>query len=418
MNFSIFYTAFNALFELVLWLWAPFSPKIRRMLIGRTVTLHKIRQFRSTQPTRRVIWFHAASVGEFEQALPVMKLLHESDEQLSIAVSFYSPSGYELRHKHPLIDISFYLPADRPWTMIKLVKALRPASLVLVKYEFWYHLISAANRLSVPVISISCILKANALKAWPYRIVLKKVLPLVRHFFVQNTQTAQVLREAGFSNLTINGDTRVDRVLEIKEAQADLTWLESWKGNSKLLVIGSAWAEDLMYLRSFLQHVVIEMDGGWKVLVVPHEIDESQLSHLTHGLGLPFERYTKWKDKPDECSILILDALGLLSKVYRLANAAWIGGAFKTGLHNTLEPAVYGIPIGFGPKYEKFQEAKDLIQIGVARSFPTGGSVWEFFQLKTELEEEIRSIQDASAMYFERQKGASQTIVQFLNSIL
>lgn len=419
MNFTIFYTIFNALFELILWLAAPFSPKIRRMLIGRTVTLHKIRQFRKAEPSRKLIWFHAASVGEFEQALPIMKLLHEGDDRLSIAVSFYSPSGYELRHKHPLIDISFYLPADRPWTMLKLVKTLRPTALVLVKYEFWYHLISTAHRLSVPVVSICCILKINVLKAWPYRTVLNKVFPLIHHFFVQNTQTAQVLKEAGFTNLTINGDTRVDRVLEIKEADADLGWLEKWKGNSKLLVIGSAWAEDLMYLRSFLQHAVVEMDGGWKVLIVPHEIEESQLGHLTHGLGLPFERYTNWKEKQDEsCSILVLDTLGLLSKVYRLANAAWIGGAFKTGLHNTLEPAVYGIPIGFGPKYEKFQEAKDLIQIGVAKSFPVGGSVWEFFQLKTELEEEIRSIQDASILYFERQKGASQAIVQFLNTMV
>ena len=416
MKFTIFYTIFSALFEMVLWLAAPFVPKITRMLIGRTVALNKIRQFRAAQPARRLVWFHAASVGEFEQALPVMKLLHESDEKLGIVVSFYSPSGYELRHKHPLIDLSFYLPSDRPWTMIKLVKRLRPSVLVLVKYEFWYNLISAAHRFSIPIISICCILKTNALKKWPYRVVLNKVFPLVHHFFVQNTQTAQVLKEAGYTNLTINGDTRVDRVLEIKEMEVDLSWLEKWKGNSKLLVIGSAWAEDILFLRSFLQHAVVEMDGGWKVLIVPHEIDESHLGHLTHGLGLPYERYTLWKENQNDSPILILDTLGLLSKVYRFADAAWIGGAFKTGLHNTLEPAVYGIPIGFGPTYEKFQEAKDLIQIGVARTFPSGGSVWEFFQSKTEIEEEMDSIRDSATMYFERQKGASQVIVQFITS--
>lgn len=388
------------------------------MLIGRRVSLHKVLEFRQAQPDRKVIWFHAASVGEFEQALPVMRKLHETDENLALAVSFYSPSGYELKHKHPLIDVSFYLPADLPWSMIRLVKQLRPAALVLVKYEFWVYLISVAHHLSVPVISICCILKTNALTKWPYSRILKMVFPRVHHFFVQNTQTAQILKEAGYSNLSINGDTRVDRVLEIKEAEADLTWLENWKHEDKLLVVGSAWPEDLMYLRDFLQHAVVEGESGWKVLVVPHEIDQLALQHLTHGLGLPYACYTRWRDNPVDCRILVLDTLGLLSKVYRLADAAWVGGAFKTGLHNTLEPAVYGIPVGFGPKYDKFQEAKDLLSIGVARSFPDGGSAWEFFQLKTELEEEKTAIRDASALYFERQKGASQSISQYLLSII
>ena len=414
MNFKIVYGLAIGLYEMGLWLGAAFSSKVRRMLIGRSISISKVKKFRTEQPDADVFWFHAASVGEFEQALPIIRLLKDQNPDIEVAVSFYSPSGFEMRSKHPLVDVSFYLLADRSWNAAKIIKILKPKALILVKYEFWYQIIATCHRFQVPVLSVCCILKPNSLRSWPYSVLLKRCFPLIRHFFVQNSETSQILREAGIQNITINGDTRVDRVLEVQEIQSEIQWLEEWKGDHKLLIIGSAWTEDLIYLREFIRHAVVEAHGLWRVLVVPHEINENHLKHLISALQLPYEFYTNWKDSRQETDILVLNTLGLLSKTYRYADAAWIGGAFKTGLHNTLEAAVYGIPVGFGPKYEKFQEAKDLLRIGVACSFPGKTTVWEFFQNSTELEEEKQRIDETAGLYFDSQKGASDVILRFI----
>jgi 3-deoxy-D-manno-octulosonic-acid transferase len=417
-TFRLAYETAISLYETALWVGAAFSGKIRKMQSGRLNTLARLRKFRESQPQTRIIWFHAASVGEFEQALPIIRSWKARFPDFGVAVSFYSPSGFELKSAHPLVDIAFYLPADRRWKAAQIIKILRPEALVLVKYEFWYNLLATAHRFQVPVVSVCCILKPDALSRWPYAKLLKACFPLITHFFVQNTTTAQVLREANIRNLTINGDTRVDRVLELKHDALEIPWLETWKGDHKLLIVGSAWAEDLIYLRDFIRHAVVEAHGLWRVLVVPHEIESNQLRHLISALQLPFELYTTWKEDQPETDILVLDTLGLLSRSYRYADAAWVGGAFKTGLHNTLEPAVYGIPVGFGPRFEKFQEARDLLSLGLARSFPEGGSVWAFFQEATEGEEAREKWRSNAQLYFERQKGASETIVRFLEELL
>lgn len=383
-------------------------------MLGRSTSLQKVQKFRAENLDAEIIWFHAASVGEFEQALPVIRLLKERSPEIRIAVSFFSPSGYELKHRNPLVDLAFYLPSDRLWVQARLMRNLKPKCLVLVKYEFWFYMIFAAQRLSIPTYSICCILKPEKVNHPIFGLIVRKTLPLLTHIFVQNIETTQILRNMGLQNITLNGDTRVDRVLEIQEHEVDIPWLEPWKSGHKLLIIGSAWLEDIMFLKAFLQHAVVEAHGLWRVLIVPHEIDEGNLKHLTNALQLPHEFYTKWETDPGESDILILDKMGLLSRSYRFADAAWIGGGFKTGLHNTLEAAVFGIPVGFGPRYQKFQEAIDLLEIGVAKTFPEMGSVWEFFQQSTELPEEKERIARSAQMYFDRQRGASKSIVDLL----
>jgi len=414
MNFKIIYGLVIGLYELGLMVAAVFSFKVRRMLIGRTASLGVLKNFRMANPDDDLFWFHAASVGEFEQALPIIRKMKEIRPEVKVAVSFYSPSGFEMKSNHPLIDVSFYLLADRSWNAAKVIKILKPKALVIVKYEFWYYLIFTCHRFQIPVISVCCILKPGVFKKWPYAVLLKKCFLLIQHVFVQNSETSQVLKDEGISAITINGDTRVDRVLEVREAQTEIDWLVEWKDGHKLLIVGSAWAEDLIFLREFIRHGVVEAHSLWKLLIVPHEINDSHLRHLISTLQLPYEFYSEWKDSKQETDILVLNTLGLLSKTYRYADAAWIGGAFKTGLHNTLEAAVYGIPVGFGPKYQKFQEAKDLMRLGVACSFPGPVSVWEFFQNNTEVEEEKQRIIASANLYFESQKGASVIIVQYL----
>jgi 3-deoxy-D-manno-octulosonic-acid transferase len=387
------------------------------MLSGRAKTLSIIRKYRTDHPDALLIWFHAASAGEFEQALPVIRMLKEKNPDLAVAVSFFSPSGYELRHNHPLVDVSFYLLHDFQFNGPVIFRCLKPAALVLVKYEFWYNLLRAGKRLEIPVISICCILKKEKFQGLFSGWLMKKCLALIHYFFVQNVKTSRLLTDAGIMHFTLNGDTRVDRVLEIKEIKTELPWLGEWKGQHKLMVIGSAWAEDVMFLHDFLRHAVVEAHGLWRVLIAPHEISGSHFEDLKHALRLPFELFSDWQSDPVETDILILNTVGMLAKTYRYADAAWIGGGFKTGLHNTLEAAVYGIPVGFGPQFQKFQEACDLTEMGLARSFSVPAGVWEFFQSASENPEAAANFKRISDLYFERQKGASEVIVTFLSEL-
>ena len=403
------------LWEVLLFLISIFHEKAGKMLAGRRNSLASIRSWRKNNPQKKLYWFHAASVGEFEQALPVIRLLREQMPEAGIAVSFFSPSGYEAKGNHSLIDLAFYLPADLPSRMKETVSSLRAEMLILVKYEFWYNLLSECRTAGIPVISICCILREKSLINPFYRAHLNNTLPLFRFLFVQNGETARILQGFGINAFQIAGDTRVDRVLEIRDQNREIGWIPEWKGEHKLLVAGSAWGEDLVFLNDFIRHAVIETDGLWRILVVPHETGPAHLRHLTESLSLPFRLFSEWQNMKDDCDVLVLDAQGFLSSTYRYADAAWIGGGFKTGLHNTLEAAVFGIPVGFGPEFEKFQEAIDLQKAGIAASFPSAGSVWEYFQKSTE-EEAKEVIARASENYFQSQKGASETICLFILS--
>lgn len=399
-------------YELLLIALAPFQSKIKKMVLGRRKTLSRVQAFRSDYPIAETVWFHAASVGEFEQALPIIRLLKSQHSDLKIAVSFYSPSGFELLHQHPLADVTFYLPPDRPSDIRRLIRNLKPSHLLIVKYEFWYNLIYTAHRLQIPVYAISCILTAKKINQFFYGRLLQKTFSHIDHFFVQNIETSKILQDLGFNNISLNGDTRIDRVLEIKELELQLPWLEVWKQGHKLLIVGSAWLEDILYLKDFIKHAVVEAHGLWRVLIVPHELQEDHLVRMEEAMGLPFERFSRWEKEQTDTDILIFDQMGLLSRLYRFADAAWIGGAFKTGLHNILEAAVYGIPVAFGPQYQKFQEAVDLIELKIAKSFPNQDTVWAYYQSATEIEEEKKRISETAERYFERHKGASLAVIE------
>jgi 3-deoxy-D-manno-octulosonic-acid transferase len=319
----------------------------------------------------------------------------------------------EQKGNHPLLDLSFYLPGDTEKPMQMLIEALRPTALVIVKYEFWYNLLRTCNQRQIPVISICCILREKSFRQVFLSTHLRNCLPLFSRIFVQNAESARLIRNLNLDNFQITGDTRVDRVLEIREKEGELSWLPAWKEGHKLLIIGSAWAEDLIYLKDFIRHAVLETDGLWRLLIVPHEVTEAQIQQLTASLGFPLQRFSTWEQNSD-CDILLLDKVGLLSSAYRYAEAAWIGGGFRTGLHNVLEAAVYQIPVGFGPKYAKFREAAELIEIGIAKSYPEGGSVWEFYQERSEPSDENERLRQATANYFQSQKGAASTITQYL----
>ena len=415
MRYKFLYSLVQRVFAALLWVIRPFHSKASKIVEGRKRWRTDVAAFRKNFPEEKVFWIHAASVGEFEQALPVIRLLKEANQTQKIAVSFFSPSGMEQKGNHPLVDFCFYLPADTAGNMSQLLSALKPEALVLVKYEFWFNLLNACRQQHIPAISICCILRESSFRNPLLRIHLQHCLPEFRYLFVQNAETARLLRGMGIENFRICGDTRIDRVLEIRDSAQEIDWLPAWKGAHKLLIVGSAWTEDVVFLKEFIRHAVVEADGLWRVLIVPHEVSEAQLQHIESALAFPAVRFSGWKEE-DNCDVLLLDATGLLSRSYRYADAAWIGGGFKTGLHNILEAAVYGIPVGFGPKHTKFREAGELIETGLARSFPGAGSVWEFFQQGSDGAEQQQKIRQAAENYFQSQKGAAQLIADFLGS--
>lgn len=413
MDYKFLYSLIQPAFSGMLWTLALFSEKVSKIVRGRKSALPSIADFRAENPENKVIWFHAASVGEFEQAVPVMQLLKSADPNLKMAVSFFSSSGMEQKGRHPLCDLSFYLPQDTREKMELLIQTLKPSALVLVKYEFWFNLLDTCRRHKIPAVSICCILRESSFRNPILRIHLRNCLPCFQFLFVQNAETARLLRTSGIEHFTICGDTRIDRVLEIRENADEIDWLPAWKQGHKLLIIGSAWTEDVVYLKEFIRDAVIEADGLWRVLIVPHEVSEDKLQQIETSLAMPSRRFSSW-NREANCDVLLLDKTGMLSRTYRYADAAWIGGAFRTGLHNILEAAVFGIPVGFGPKYSKFREAAELIETGLARSFPSGGSVWAFFQEMSEPNTETLTRKELAENYFQSQKGAARIIAEYL----
>lgn len=410
-GYKFLYGLAQRMLSLTIRLLSPFHTKAAKIDEGRKHSLRMVQNFRSQNSGQKIFWFHAASVGEFEQALPVMQLLKKDLPEAGMVVSFFSPSGMEQKGKHPLIDLSFYLPADLPAKCDALLEALRPTVLVLVKYEFWFHLLESCRKFEVLAVSISCILREKQWKNPFLRIHLQHCLPHFRQLFVQNEETAGILRKMQLNNFCISGDTRIDRVLEIRYQAEELIWLKDWKGEDKLLIVGSAWPEDLAFLKEFIRGNT-EATSRWRVLIVPHEIGQESLQQAEKVLEMKIPRFSS--GLPEKGSrILMLDTTGMLSRAYRQADAAWIGGAFRTGLHNTLEAAVFGIPLGFGPKHAKFQEAIDLIRAGLASSFPEAGTVPEYFERQTK-EENRQGLRLAADTYFEKRKGAATEISQYI----
>lgn len=412
MGYKFLYGLAQHFFSLIISILSLFHTKAAKIRIGRRQSLGLLQAFRAKHPDKKIFWFHAASVGEFEQALPVMKLLKESQPEAELVVSFFSPSGLEQKGKHPLASLSFYLPADSAGESDAITEALRPSALILIKYEFWFNLLDSCSKKKIPVLSVSCILREKQWRNPLMRWHLQHCLPLFQQIFAQNEETTGILRNMQLNNFRLSGDTRIDRVLEIREKAEEVLWLKDWKQQDKLLVIGSAWPEDLDFLREFIRNNSGEPEAFWRILIVPHEVDEDSLQKLDYVLGMPAPRLSQIR-KEDNNRILVLDATGMLSHCYRHADAAWIGGAFRSGLHNILEAAVFGIPVAFGPEYAKFQEAGDLIAAGVAASFPAAGSVQGYLGRQTS-EENKASLRQAAEAYFKKRKGVAAEISGYL----
>ena len=401
-----FYSIVWQLIEVLLPIVGLFNKKIRTGNSGRRKAISSLNKWRLSLPAEsKIIWFHCASLGEFEQGRPVIEALKEKEPHSFIALTFFSPSGYEVRKNYKGADWIGYLPLDTFFNARKFVQILQPSEAFFVKYEFWTNYFFNLKKIGAKLFCISVILREEQRFFQWYGFVWKSTLKAVTHFFVQNENTQKLLQKIKFNNVIVSGDTRFDRVLEIANSSKDLSWLTSFKQHEFLVVLGSSYTEEESLIAMLLQRV-----NNLKVCVVPHEIHSSRIQESIAR----FEKFgvvllsSFQPEKNNEARVLILDSIGMLSSVYSQANAVVLGGGFGKGLHNSLEIAVYGIPMAFGPNHRKFQEALDLVKIGAAFPIETYDELSSFV-------EHCRyknTIPNAGKKYVEEQAGATSAILK------
>lgn len=323
-------------------------------------------------PKARYIWFHAASLGEFEQGRPIMERIRQEHPEYKILLTFFSPSGYEVRKNYDGADIICYLPLDTPMNARRFLRLVRPEMAFFIKYEFWYNYLHILKHRNIPVYSVSSIFRPGQIFFRWYGKQYGKVLNCFTHFFVQNEISLQLLSSLGIKNVSISGDTRFDRVLAIKEQSKQLTIVDAFTNGKRVFVAGSSWQPDedifIPYFNTKLP--------DWKLIIAPHVIAEEHLKQIDSLLaGRKVVRYTEARDvfesndttaidnmmqRLADADALIINCFGLLSSIYRYGEVAYVGGGFGVGIHNVLEAAVWDMPVIFGPNHERFQEAMEL----------------------------------------------------------
>ena len=345
-------------------IYSRFNEKVRKMWRGERDAFRILRE--QVQPNARYVWFHAASLGEFEQGRPLMEEIRRTHPELKILLTFFSPSGYEVRKNYQGADIICYLPLDTITNARRFLRLIRPEMAFFIKYEFWYNYLHILKHRGVPVYSVSSIFREGQVFFRWYGHQYGRVLNCFTHFFVQNEKSRELLASIGLTNVTITGDTRFDRVLQIKEQTKQLDIVEQFAKGAKVFIAGSSWLPDEeIFIRYFK-----EEHPDWKLIIAPHVIGEDHLQQIEKLLtGWNVSRYTQLKapltnGNSGGSEALIIDCFGLLSSIYHYADITYVGGGFGVGIHNVLEAAVWDVPVVFGPNNEKFQEAQELKAAG------------------------------------------------------
>jgi 3-deoxy-D-manno-octulosonic-acid transferase len=311
-------------------------------------------------PDDKTIWIHCASLGEFEQGLPIIEGLKKLYPSHKIVLTFFSPSGYEVKKNSAVADIITYLPLDTKTNARDFINSVHPELVFFVKYEFWPNYLAELKKQNIKTYLVSGIFRKEQAFFKSYGKSMRKSLQTFTHFFVQNEVSEELLHRINFKNTTISGDTRFDRVMEVLSRDNTLDYVNQFKDNKTTIVYGSSWQEDeAVYL-----DVINSSKENIKHIIAPHNIKKKHIEILKSRILKPVALYSEMSEKDlANYDVFIIDTIGLLTKIYSYADIAFVGGGFKTGLHNTLEPAVFGIPIISGPEYQKFQEAKDLVAL-------------------------------------------------------
>ncbi len=382
-----------------------FNPKARKMWRGGREAFRVLR--REVDSSRRYVWFHAASLGEFEQGRPIMERLRAERPEYKILLTFFSPSGYEVRKNYEGADIVCYLPLDTYFSARKFLRLVHPEMAFFIKYEFWWNYLHILKRRGVPVYSVSSIFREGQVFFRWYGKTYSNVLKCFTRFFVQNDESRRLLATLGITNVDITGDTRFDRVLEIKRQAKHLPLVEAFSRDHKVFVAGSSWPPDEdIFINYFNEH------RDWKLIIAPHVIGDDHISQILGKLRRTAVRYTEaTEDSARRADCLIIDCFGLLSSIYGYGDVAYVGGGFGVGIHNVLEAAVWGMPVIFGPNNKRFQEAQDLLAAGGGLEIDSYSQFEAVMNTYVTDSSAIRHDGDKAAGYVEAKAGATGKIL-------
>jgi 3-deoxy-D-manno-octulosonic-acid transferase len=408
-----FYQLSIRLYVLVINIASMFNHKAKLWVSGRREWKKKLQAWRQNN-TGELIWVHCASLGEFEQGRPVIEAIRENYPEKKILLTFFSPSGYEIRKNYAHADLVIYLPADTIRNASTFIKTLQPTLVLFVKYEYWANYFFTLKKEGIPLYIISGILRPEQRFFGVFSSYWKKVLACVTHFYVQDSQTAELLQGVGIDHVTIAGDTRFDRVARIPEQSqpASMSKFKSYCSDRFVLVAGSTWPEEDALLEIWRKDKRYDQDG---LIIIPHETDEEHIQQICRR----FARSVRWTQITGEIpreSVLVIDTIGMLSFIYQYADLVLIGGGFGKGIHNTLEAATWGVPILFGPRHEKFREALGLLSVGGAYTFQNQAGFLEIVE-KLRVDASLREKSGHQAKKFvEENTGATTVIMNGIRS--
>jgi 3-deoxy-D-manno-octulosonic-acid transferase len=388
---------------------ALFHPKAKSFVQGRKRLFHELAtRFQHRQGF--LVWVHCASLGEFEQGRPLIEALKERFPDVRVLLTFFSPSGYDVRKNYDKADHVCYIPLDTAANARRFISLVKPDLAIFVKYEFWHHFARTLHKNNIPLLSVSAIFRQDQLFFQSYGGFYRNILKYFSFFFVQNDESVRLLQSIGINHVKRAGDTRFDRVYQVVQQAEEIAIAKTFKADQKVLVVGSSWTEDLDVLIPFIN------EDRLKFIIAPHEINETSLVNLERALQVRSVRYSRAAQTSDleESRVLIIDNVGMLSRLYRYGEFAYVGGAFGKGLHNILEAACYGVPIFFGNRnYEKFQEAVDLINRGGAfevSDYPDFKAKYEMLNIP----ENFLLGCEVTRQYVEENLGATRMIIDYV----
>lgn len=361
------------------------------------------------QHFQKSAWFHFASLGEFEQGLPVLTSFKSAHPDFKIVITFFSPSGFEIRKNSPLADAVYYLPIDTARNASQFIDAINPSIAVFTKYEYWYHFFNELHRRNIPLYIISGIFRPGEVFFKFYGSLHRKILTFVTRFFVQDEDSKLLLQNIGISNVSVSGDTRFDRVWANALQPKSLSAIDEFKNGYKLFIAGSTWPDD-----EELVAQLVTLYPDWKFIIAPHEISEEKINKLISLLPENSSIRHSQLTTNNSQQTLIIDNIGMLSSLYQYGDIAYIGGGFGVGIHNTLEAAAFGLPVIFGPNYDRFKEAKDLIALKGGFNINNFDELKKIVSFLAEDNERRQAISEKIKEYVNDHTGATETIMDYL----
>ncbi|PRX57639.1 3-deoxy-D-manno-octulosonic acid transferase [Flagellimonas meridianipacifica] len=390
-----------------------FNEKIRLFVSGRKQTYSILRD--NIREQDKVIWIHAASLGEYEQGLPVLERIKKDYPNFKIVLTFFSPSGYEIKKDSTSADVVAYLPMDSRSNAKRFLDLVSPSLAIFIKYEIWPNQLKELKKRKIPVLLVSALFSERQIFFKSYGGFMRKSLKAFDHFFVQNENSKKLLASIDLDNVSVSGDTRFDRVSEILNRDNQLDFMDTFKKERPCFVAGSTWPEDEKILVEYIN----SSNEAIKFILAPHTMKAAQLDKLVQSISKPVIKYSELGSRDvSTINVLIIDTIGLLTKIYSYADIAYVGGGFATGLHNTLEPAVFGIPVIIGPEYLGFKEAEELVEKKGIFSIDTLDSFTELMSRFLNETIFLSETGQINASYIKGKQGASKQIMEHIHSIL